>query len=450
MSTIGIYTRVSTDEQRDKGHSIASQIAKAEKLIENNIDEFGNNKYKLYDDAGYSAKNLKRPAMNQILIDITEQQLEILIFYSLDRISRNLNDLMYFLHHAEVNGCRLICITQDVSYTTPDQRMFVLMQGVFAQFEREKISERTKNGLAGGFEKGNYTIPKVPFGYKRIDKKLVIHIDEAKIVKKIFHLYTKDKWSLNRIYEHLKYYSDNSGRTINYNTVCKVIQNQIYCGHVLYQNKLYKNIAKPIISEQTFMAARTIQNIGKHSHHIKKKYDYLFKGKMHCSTCNRALAGQSTLKKTRVYLYYICNNKKCQCYKKRISEEIIISALETELISLTKQFYQQNRLQILKKNGITESINKHESEIKSLDGKINKLNLAYIDEVINKLELKKIKKQYESKIEHHRTEIDLLTDSVVNTSDFKSLTRTQKQSFIKNNLEQKKIDLITKNISNQN
>jgi Site-specific recombinases, DNA invertase Pin homologs len=444
MSTIGIYTRVSTDEQRDKGHSIAAQIAKAEKLIENNIDDFGNNKYKLYNDAGYSAKNLKRPAMTQVLIDITEQRLKFLLFYSLDRISRDLNDLMYFLHHSEVNDCRLICITQDVSYTTPDQRMFVLMQGVFAQFEREKISERTKNGLAGGFEKGNYTIPKVPFGYKRIDKKLVIHTNEAKIVKKIFQLYTKDKWSLNRIYEHLKYSSDTSVRAINYNTVCKVIQNQIYCGHIMYQNKLYKNIAKPIITEKTFASAKTIQNTGKHSRHIKKKYDYLFKGKTHCSACCRTLTGQSTLKKTRVYLYYICNNKTCPCYKKRISEEIIISALETELMSLTKQFYQQSRLQILKKNGISDAINKHESEIKSLNVKINKLNLAYIDEVINKLELRELKKQYEAEIKYHITEINLLTDSVVTTSDFKSLTKNQQQTFIKNNLEAKKVDLINK------
>ena len=436
---IGVYVRVSTDEQRDKGYSIVGQIAKSEALIK---ERFEDSEYVLYDDAGYSAKNLNRPAIKQLLLDITEQQIDILIFYSLDRLSRNLNDLMYLLHHADVNKCVLNCITQDISYDTPEQRMFILMQGVFAQFEREKISERTKNGLAGGLESGNYVFSATPYGYTRINKKLTINTVETEIVKKVFYLYTQKNWSISKIFSHFNNDPSTENR-LSYNVLCRMLQNTTYCGYIIYQNKKY-NVVPPIINTTTFETAQVLLNTGTYSRHIQRKYKYLFKGKAICAMCERTLTGQSTLKKTRVYLYYFCNNKSCRSHKNRISEEQIIKQLESTLVALAKKFYKSNRSKIIKNLGIDNIKKELKDEIVSRKEKIYKLNQAYLDEAINKFELKELKQQYNNEIDYYKTEIGLLDDSILNTNNFKALSKEQQQKFIQQNLDKTKIDLIQK------
>ena len=437
---IGIYLRVSTDEQRDKGHSIAAQLAKSEAIIK---EQFDNDNFTIYNDAGYSAKNLNRPNMKQLIIDITEQKIDTLIFYSLDRISRNLNDLIYFLHHAETNGCQLICITQSIAYDTPEQRMMVLMQGVFAQFEREKISERTKNGLSGGFEKGQYVFSNIPYGYTKINKTLVINVHQAEIVQKIYYLYLDCSWSIQQIFQHLKKYPIDPGTNFYYNKIQKILTNTIYVGYVEYQNKVYDNFPA-IVSRQKWNRVQDMIHHGMYSREKQTKHTYIFKRKVKCSHCGRSLTGQSTVKKSRTYLYYFCNNKKCKCYRKRMLQEKIAAQLENVLITLQENFFEESKKQLIKKLNVDKSKEQLQKEIKIRKDKIEKLNIAYLEENITSNELRMLKKKYNNEIEYYQTEIDLLLNSITKTKDFKSLSLAQQQQFVQQKLPIIDIDLSEK------
>jgi len=442
MMGIAIYVRVSTDEQRDKGHSITAQISKAEAIIKN---QFDNEPATLYDDAGYSAKDLNRPNMKQLIIDITEQKIDTLIFYSLDRISRNLNDLMYFLHHAETHKCQLLCITQDIAYDTPEQRMLVLMQGVFAQFEREKISERTKNGLVGGFEKGHYILSGAPYGYNKINKTLVVNVHQAEIVQKIYYLYLDASWSIHQIFQHFKKFPLDPHTNFYYEKIQRILSASIYAGFYEYQGKSYNNFP-PIISRTKWDAVQETLLHGAYSHTNHQQYTYIFKPKALCTYCKKPLIGQSTLKKSRPYLYYVCNNKYCSTYKRRMLEDKIASQLEHVIISLQQSFFKHKKIDILKRQNIDKMKTTFDQQIKDRKNKIEKLNIAYIEDNISSAELKSLKKKYNQEIEYYTTERALLLESITQTKEFQSLTAQQKQKFVHKHMPVFEVDLVLKKV----
>jgi len=439
---IAIYVRVSTDEQRDKGHSITAQISKAEAIVN---ERFTNEEVKVYNDAGYSAKDLKRPNIKQLIIDITEGTIDTVVFYSLDRISRKLNDMMYFLHHAESNNCQLICITQNIAYDTPEQRMFVLLQGVFAQFEREKISERTKNGLMGGFEKGHYALSGAPYGYDKFNKTLVVNAHQAEIVQKIYYLYLECGWSIHQIFKHFQNFSLDPTTNFYYNKIQNILSSPIYMGVYEYQGKPYPNFPA-IISEKKWHATQTLLTTGTYSRASQQKHTYIFRKKAICAHCHTVLSGQSTIKKNRPYLYYFCNNKNCSVYKNRLLQDKLLIQLEGLILSLQKKFFTESKELILKQKNMDKQKSHFLNQIKDRKQKIKKLNLAYFDNTISKAELQSLKKKYNDEIEYYNTEIDLLLDSVLETKEFKSLTTQQKQKFVQQHMPAFEVDLVLKRV----
>jgi len=439
---IAIYVRVSTDDQRDKGHSITAQISKAQDIVQT---QFDNAAATIYNDAGYSAKDLNRPNMKQLIIDITEQKIDTLIFYSLDRISRNLNDLMYFLHHAETNNCQLICITQDIAYDTPEQRMLVLMQGVFAQFEREKISERTKNGLAGGFEKGHYILSGAPYGYSKINKTLVVNVHQADIIQKIYYLYLDCSWSIHQIFQHFKKFPLDPNTNFYYEKIQKILSSSIYAGFYEYQGKRYTNFPAIIDRKKWDLVQKTLTT-GTYSHTNHQQYTYIFKHKAICSRCKNTLVGQSTLKKSRPYLYYVCNNRQCSAYKKRLLEDKLTQQLENTMLSFHRAFFSESKTDILKRMNIAKMKTTFDQKIKDRTKKIEKLNIAYIEDNISQPELRSLKKKYNEEIDYYKTERNLLLNAITESKEFKSLTVQQKQKFVHKHMPKFEVDLVLKKV----
>lgn len=186
----GIYIRVSTEDQAREGFSLGEQEEKLRQLCKYKDFEI----YKVYKDAGISAKNMKdRPAFQQMLEDMKAGKLNYIVAYKLDRVTRSVRDLEVLITTLEDYHCYLVCERDDVNTSTANGRFFVRMLTVLSQLEIEIVSERTKFGLNGAIKSGH--IPgKCPFGYYRdTDKTLKINNSTKDLVVKIFEMYLEGK-----------------------------------------------------------------------------------------------------------------------------------------------------------------------------------------------------------------------------------------------------------------
>src|SRR3989339_1585058 len=179
-----IYTRVSTDSQADvEFNSCATQESKIMSFIasQDKMDV-----YKVYSDQGYTGANTDRPALKNMLADIQQGRIDIVISYKIDRLTRSPKDFYQLIEIFEKHNVSFLSITERFDTSTPSGRLLRNIMLTFAQFERELISERIRDKMKERAKKGYWNISSTPFGYKRVDKKLIIHPKEAAIVRKIY------------------------------------------------------------------------------------------------------------------------------------------------------------------------------------------------------------------------------------------------------------------------
>ena len=188
--TAGVYIRVSTEDQAREGFSLGEQEEKLLQLCNFKDLEV----YKVYKDAGISAKDMEhRPQFQAMLQDMKEGKINYIVAYKLDRITRSVRDLEELISVLEQYNCFLLCDRDDVNTSTANGRFFVRMLTVLSQLEIEIVSERTKFGLNGAIKSGH--LPGVlPLGYKKDgNKKTIIDETTKPVIERIFNMYLEGK-----------------------------------------------------------------------------------------------------------------------------------------------------------------------------------------------------------------------------------------------------------------
>jgi DNA invertase Pin-like site-specific DNA recombinase len=143
MQVIG-YVRVSTDEQADKGSGLEAQ----RKAIASECDRRGWRLVDVSEDAGYSARNLKRPGIQAALDRLEQGEVDGLVVAKLDRLSRSMLDFAGVMDRAQRQGWALVALDCAVDTTSPAGEAMAHVLATFAQFERRLIGQRTKEALA--------------------------------------------------------------------------------------------------------------------------------------------------------------------------------------------------------------------------------------------------------------------------------------------------------------
>jgi len=134
---IAIYCRVSTEEQdADKQESICLDYCK----------KMDWEVFKIYKDV-ISGATSSRPQFNLLLEDMRKNKFDCIMVTKLDRLGRSLQHLLSLFNEFSVRGVQFIATTQNIDTTTPGGRLQMQIMGAFAEFERNIISERTKEGL---------------------------------------------------------------------------------------------------------------------------------------------------------------------------------------------------------------------------------------------------------------------------------------------------------------
>jgi site-specific DNA recombinase len=412
MRKVGIYCRVSTDEQaKNKEGSIKSQVQRLKLKIEEK-NRYENNKWGklvgIYKDEAYSGKNTDRPQYQKLLDDVRRNKIDTVIVTELSRLSRSVTDFLNFVQELEDLGADFICLQYDFDTTSPAGKVFMTIIMALAQFERELTAERIKNNFHARALRGllNGGTPILGFDkHPTQSGSLVINKDEARIVKKMYQVFLES----GQISEVLKYLKSKNiknkawtsktgnnygGKAFTHSTVYRLLTNPFYMGkrEVNKENKeLDQSTLKTtekyhfvdaswekIINEADFKKASKILEANKAVKHTAT-HDFILSGLLTCDECGQPLFGQSATGKTNKHYYY-GHSKKSECKVKRYPAIELEQRIKKHLFSiLNNQALKDDFISILKELS-TNSAPEYKGELKAkkreeklIQGQINKL-----------------------------------------------------------------------------
>ena len=159
---VGLYPRVSTEDQSRYGHGLDEQEESMKKLC----DFKGYTIYKIYREEGVSAKSMDRPKFQEMINDLKSGKINKIIVYKLDRLTRSIQDLESICKLIEETDTSLESVSEEINTDTATGKFFIRMTTILAQLEIERTSERTKFGLTGAAKKGHFS-GKAPIGYRK-------------------------------------------------------------------------------------------------------------------------------------------------------------------------------------------------------------------------------------------------------------------------------------------
>ena len=173
---IAIYSRKS--KFTGKGESIENQIEMCFEYIHKNLPDVSDDNITVYEDEGFSAKNLDRPQFKQMMKDLDKLHFDYIVVYRLDRISRNVSDFSGLVEELNKKNVSFICIKEQFDTSTPMGRAMMYIASVFAQLERETIAERVRDNMYQLAKTGRWLGGNTPLGYS--SHKITYNSDDGK------------------------------------------------------------------------------------------------------------------------------------------------------------------------------------------------------------------------------------------------------------------------------
>ena len=177
-----IYTRKSTDEGLDQDfNSLDAQRESAEAYIASQRHEGWLCIAERYDDGGFTGGNMERPALKRLFADIEAGDIDCVVVYKVDRLSRSLLDFARIMEIFDKHAVSFVSVTQQFNTTSSMGRLTLNILLSFAQFEREIISERTRDKMSAARKKGKWVggMPVLGYDVDRKGGRLLVNDDEA-------------------------------------------------------------------------------------------------------------------------------------------------------------------------------------------------------------------------------------------------------------------------------
>jgi DNA invertase Pin-like site-specific DNA recombinase len=290
------YCRVSTEEQTAEGFSIAGQADKLRVYAE--LHDLG--EVTVIADPGLSGKNLERPGLQQLLHMVNEGHVPNVLTWRLDRLSRNLSDLILLADQFGQCGVALHSFTEKIDLSSATGRMFYNILGSFAQFSREQLAENVRMGMHQAVRQGKW-INRPKTGFDLIEGELVPN-EMAPVVRRIFAMRNEGA-SQSQI-------ADATG--VKYSTVLGILHSRIYLGEVQLNGEWFSGHHEPLITPEIFTAAHRGRIKGQN-----KGKDLLY-GRVRCGMCGRLMAIDQNGEGRKMYR---CHHRGKGCKQPRRTNE---------------------------------------------------------------------------------------------------------------------------------
>lgn len=405
------YIRVSTDEQAEKGNSLLEQ---RERLTAYCI-AMGWSEPVFYEDDGFSAKDLRRPALTQMLNDIKNRKFNRLITTKLDRLSRKLLDVLNTIDFLDKYDCQFISSSESFDTSTPSGRLTLQLLGSFGEFERERNSERVKDNMRSLARQGEKVISRPCYGYNIVNGIREINIEESlnlrmmaewaaagegarSIAKRVNAMGIKTKQN-NLWHEKI---------------IRELLQRETLIGRTVY-NQTYKKDGKtitrpeeewirnfdqhdPILDEELFFKIGELFDARKTIGKFISEDRYLLSGLIECGHCKMKMNGKMNknfskrLNKENIHYQYLCDGylKKGICFHHYVPRDEIEQGIKQAIHELTiLSSPREIKLVIAKKtNHSTLERESVLTRLRKLDKRMQKQLEAYEDDLISGHDLK--------------------------------------------------------------
>lgn len=379
------YCRVSTDKE-DQLNSLSTQ----EEFFERYAKQEQLSLVNIYSDEGISGtKKANRKAFLQMLQDAQEKKFDYLLVKDISRLARNIVDSIETIRFLKKHIKRVIFVNQP---NLTDDEFILGIMGLIAQQESENLSKRVKFGKRLNMEKGK--VPNFVFGYDKILGNyftMQINETEAKVVRRIFALYTKEGYGCSAIARLLNEegITTKQGARWQQASVGRILKNEIYIGNVINGREemieIYSNERKAlpndkwhityrpelaIIEKEIYEEALTIRNSRYHAFVDKKERSsnkHLFSSLIKCSECKASYRRLQVRNKSR-QASWGCNSRNYYgvdaCSNAvTVKEEEVITAIREYLCKLYMEF------PVLTKRTVEELKKLTDTEDKQIDTK---------------------------------------------------------------------------------
>ncbi|MEH7093981.1 recombinase family protein [Neobacillus vireti] len=305
--TIGLYIRVSTQEQAKEGYSIAAQ---KERLMAF-CSAQGWSEYKFYIDEGVSAKDTNRPQLQQLIDDAKTGKINLILVYRLDRFTRSVKDLYTLLDTLEKYKCAFKSATELYDTSSAMGRMFIGLVALLAQWETENLSERVKMALEEKVS-GGERVGAIPYGFNlNEDEKLEKNEQSLVVLDMIDKI--KNGMSASQLCKHLNKF--NNDRIWYPNGVLRLLRNPAIYGATRWNDEVYENTHEGIITKEEFIRLQGMLEDNSIHHNREVESTYLFQGVLTCPHCGHFLSVNRFVRKRKDGTEYQTIQYKCQrCY----------------------------------------------------------------------------------------------------------------------------------------
>lgn len=315
-----IYTRKSTEEGLEQEfNSLDAQRDSGEAYVTSQRHEGWVCLSSQYDDGGFTGANMDRPGLRRLLADIEAGKVDCVVVYKVDRLSRSLLDFARIMETFEQNKVSFVSVTQAFNTATSMGRLVLNVLLSFAQFEREMISERTRDKIAAARRKGKWSGGMPILGYTVVQTKLVVDEDEARQVRQIFDMYLK-RQSLLAVVKELnsrgwrtklwttRKATARGGRPFDKGSLYQLLTNVAYIGKVRYKEEVHEGEHQPIVGADVFAQVQNLlqRNGRSGGRAVRNKHGALLRGMLRCTACDCGMSHSYTAKGNRQYRYYVC------------------------------------------------------------------------------------------------------------------------------------------------
>ncbi|MEQ9490515.1 MAG: recombinase family protein [Alphaproteobacteria bacterium] len=264
MKRCAVYTRKSTEEGLEQDfNSLHAQREACEAFIKSQKHEGWKLIKTAYDDGGISGGTMERPALKQLLAAIERHEIDVVVVYKVDRLTRSLADFAKIVELLDAHDVSFVSVTQQFNTTSSMGRLTLNVLLSFAQFEREVTAERIRDKIAASKKKGMWMGGPVPLGYDAKDRKLIINEAEAATVRRLYSLYLElgtvrkvknetDRLGLVTKRRLSKAGNLSGGKSFSRGNLYEILSNPTYVGRIPAKDESYPGLHDAIINEETW------------------------------------------------------------------------------------------------------------------------------------------------------------------------------------------------------
>ncbi len=348
-----IYTRKSTDEGLDKDfNSLDAQRESGEAYVASQQHEGWTCVPDRYDDGGFTGGNMDRPALKRLMADIEAGKIDSVIVYKVDRLSRSLLDFAKIVEAFDRHHISFVSVTQLINTATSMGRLMLNVLLSFAQFEREIISERTRDKIAAARRKGKWSggMPLLGYDVDPRGARLIVNEDEAARVRTIFELYLEHQSMIATIQEidrrgwankrwTTRKGHERGGKPFTKVSLHKLLTNITYLGKLRYKDEVHDGEHDGIISGEIWRRVQSLlqRNGRTGGAPVRNRFGALLKGIIRCVPCGCGMSPtHATRNGTKRYRYYVCNQAQKRGWHNCPSKSIPAAEIEKFVVDQIK------------------------------------------------------------------------------------------------------------------